>query len=655
MARAATKPDARAEELRERLRDASYRYYVLDDPQLADGEYDELLRELADIEERYPELRTSDSPTQRVGSTPSEKFASHRHLRPMLSLANAVSADELRAFDERVRKLAGVDVSYVCELKIDGLAVSLTYEDGALVTGATRGDGTTGETITANAAHVEGVPHRLRAGAGVPELVELRGEVYMPLATFEELNAQRVAAGLAAFANPRNAAAGGLRQNDPRETRKRRLRFFGYALGEKRGGPALQTQLELLRYLREIGIPTAQDAAKAKVFEAAATIDAVIAYCNRYEARRETLPYEIDGVVVKVDDLAIQECLGAVAKDPRWAIAFKFKPREARTKLIDIAITVGRTGSLNPSAVLEPVRIGGVTVRNATLHNAQYIASNDIRVGDTVLITRAGDVIPRVVGPILSERRGNPPQFAMPDACPVCGAAVDHPEGEAMSRCTNAACPAQLVERVRHFASRGAMDIEGIGDVLAAQLADTGLVRELSDIYAIDAQQLERIERMGEKSAANLLRNIEASKARGLARLLTGLGIRFVGTQTAQMLASDFGSMDALTTASEDDLKQSEGIGPEVAKSVRLFFEQEANLTTIDHLRRANVNMSAPKRERAAAGPLTGKTFVLTGTLPNMTREEAAGMIAAAGGKVGSAVSKKTAYVVAGAAPGTKL
>jgi DNA ligase (NAD+) len=381
----------------------------------------------------------------------------------------------------------------------------------------------------------------------------------------------------------------------------------------------------------------------------------VLAYCAHWEARRDELDYEIDGVVVKVDELALQEKLGVVARDPRWAIAFKFKPREARTRLIDIAVSVGRTGTLNPNAVLAPVQIGGVTVKSATLHNAAYIENNDIRIGDTVLVTRAGDVIPRVVGPILVERTGRERRFRMPDRCPVCGSDVDHPPGEAMSRCTNAACPAQVYERVRHFASRGAMDIEGLGDVMARQLTELGLVRDIADVYKLDAKTLATVPRTGPKSVENLLRNIERSKQRGLARLLYGLGIRFVGTQTAQVLAGDFGSIDALAEASEDQLQQSEGIGPEVAGSVALFFRQRANREVIARLERVGVNTTAPKRLRAVGGKLAGKTLVLTGTLPSLSRDEATQLIVTAGGKVTGSVSKKTDYVVAGDEPGTKL
>jgi DNA ligase (NAD+) len=640
-------PEARAEELRSLIDEANYRYYVLDDPQITDAEYGEALRELLDIEEHYPELRTSDSPTQRVGAPPSEKFAPYEHHSPMLSLGNAFNEDELRAFDERVRKLAGEPVSYVAELKIDGLATSLRYRAGSFERGGTRGDGRVGEDVTPNLKTINSIPLRLRGK--VPDEIEVRGEVYLRKSDFEALNEKRVQAGQPVFANPRNAASGGVRQLDPKLTRARRLSFFGYSIGALRNGEPPATQWEALHYIKDLGFAVNPYVRKC------ASIGEVIAFCEEWETRRDELDYEIDGVVVKADSLAVQERLGAVGREPRWAIAYKFKAREARTKLLDIVITVGRTGTLNPNAVLAPVKIGGVTVQNATLHNAEYIASNDIRVGDTVLVVRAGDVIPRVVGPVLSERKGNPRKFVMPETCPVCGSDVDHPEGEAMSRCTNAACPAQVLERVRHFCSRGAMDIEGIGDVMAQQLTELGLVRDIADIYALDERRLATVPRTGDKTIANLLRNIEASKSRGLARLLTGLGIRFVGTQTAQILAEDFGSIDAIEAASTEELQQSEGIGPEVASSVHLFFQQDANRAMIERLRAAGVAMTAPKRARAADGKLAGKTFVLTGTLPNMTRDEATDLIVQAGGKVTGSVSKKTDYVVAGSEAGSKL
>jgi DNA ligase (NAD+) len=637
------KPAARAAQLRAQLEDANYRYHVLDDPSITDGEYDVLLRELLDLEAAHAELRVPDSPTQRVGAAPSERFAAYHHERPMLSLANAVSPAELRAFDERARKLAGRPLDYVCELKIDGLAIALDYRDGVLQRGGTRGDGRTGEEVTANLKTVRTIPLRVRGKA--PAQLEVRGEVYLRKSDFDRLNAQRERDGLATFANPRNAAAGGVRQLDSALTASRRLSFFAYGVSRE----ATATQWESLRRLEALGFHINPNVRQA------ATIDDAIAYCEEWEARRDELDYEIDGVVVKIDDLDVQERLGAVARDPRWAIAFKFKPREARTKLCEIVVTVGRTGTLNPSAVLDPVQIGGVTVRNATLHNADYIANNDIRIGDTVLVTRAGDVIPRVVGPILAERDGTERVFAMPTVCPVCGSDVDQPPGEAMARCTNAACPAQVYERVRHFASRGAMDIEGLGDVLAEALTASGLVHDIADVYALDADTLGRVPRMAKKSVDNLLRAIEGSKGRGLARLLAGLGIRFVGAQTSQILAGDFGSIDAIAQATEEELQRSEGIGPEVAGSVALFFKQPSNRAMVERLHAAGVDTTAPLRERAATGALFGKTFVLTGTLPNLTREAATESIVAAGGKVTGSVSKKTDYVVAGDDPGSKL
>jgi DNA ligase (NAD+) len=636
-------PRKRAEELRALLEEANERYYGLDDPSITDAEYDAMLRELIELEEANPQLRTPDSPTQRIGSKPSERFEPFKHSAAMMSLANAINEDELRAFDERVRKVAESPFRYVCELKIDGLAIALDYADGAFARGGTRGDGRVGEDVTANLRTISTIP--LQTRRKTRGLLEVRGEVYLRKSDFERLNARREREGLPVFANPRNAASGGVRQLDPKLTAQRRLSCFAYAVAR---GPALRTQMEALALLREMGF-TVNDH-----IESAATIGDAIEYCARWESARDDLDYEIDGVVVKVDDLALQERMGAVARDPRWAIAFKFKPREARTKLTAITVTVGRTGTLNPNAVLEPVQIGGVTVKSATLHNAEYIRSNDIRIGDTVIVTRAGDVIPRVVGPVVSERTGREKRFTMPDVCPVCGSAVDHPPGEAMSRCTNAACPAQVYERVRHFASRGAMDIEGLGDVLAEQLTTLRVVRDIADIYALDRKSLARVPRTGEKSITKLLAAIEGSKSRGLARVITGLGIRFVGEQTAAILAADFGSIASIADASEDALRQSEGIGPEVAASVRLFFDQAANRAMIERLREAGVVLEGAARSRGA-GPLSGKTFVLTGTLPTMTREEASALIVARGGKVTGSVSKKTDYVVAGDEAGSKL
>ncbi len=641
------KPEARAEELRRQIEEANYRYYVQDDPAITDAEYDALLRELLELERTHPEIQTSDSPTQRVGAPASERFAPYEHARPMLSLANAFSEEELRAFDDRARKLAGGCVDYVCELKFDGLAIAVDYADGLLLRGGTRGDGRVGEDVTQNLRTIKTIPLRLRPATAPPRFLEVRGEVFLGRRDFERLNAARERKGLPLFANPRNAASGGVRQLDPKMTAERHLSFFAYQVAARTNETAPKTQLESLELIKRLGFPVNPH------IRAATTVEDVVAYFRHWEKNRDDLDYEIDGVVVKVNDLALQERLGIVARDPRWAIAFKFKPREARTRLKDIVVSVGRTGTLNPNAVLEPVQIGGVSVRSATLHNADYIKSNDIRIGDVVMVTRAGDVIPRVVGPVPSERTGKERVFRMPDRCPVCGSAVDHPPGEAMSRCTNASCPAQVYERVRHYASRGAMDIEGLGNVLAEQLTQGGFVADIADLYTLDLETVLRVPRMGKKSAANLLASIENSKRRGLARLLHALGIRFVGEQTATILANDFGSIDAIAAATETELRESEGIGPEVAGSVRLFFRQQANLEMIERLRAAGVDVTSPKRARSA-GVLRGKIFVLTGTLPHLTREEASQMIVAAGGKVTGSVSKKTDYVVAGDQPGSK-
>ena len=645
--------DARARKLRARLDEASYKYHVLDAPEISDAEYDALLRELVELESENPELVTSDSPTQRVGAAPIEAFAPFHHARPMLSLANAFEEEELRAFDARVRRLAGTAVAYTCELKIDGLAIALRYERGRLERGGTRGDGSVGEDVTPNLRTIRSVPLALRTASKnavtVPGALEVRGEVYMRRSDFAQLNKRREAEGQPPFANPRNAASGGVRQLDPKNTAARRLSFFAYAIGDLHGGPALKGQHALLQYLGTLGFPTNRHATLC------ATIDDVLAFCARWEHQRESLDYEIDGVVVKVDDLAIQEKLGAAGKDPRWAIAFKFAAAEARTKLLVIEVNVGRTGSVNPFAVLEPVPIGGVIVRRATLHNQDVIDRKDIRIGDVVIVRRAGEVIPEVVGPVLGERKGRLKRYVLPTKCPVCGAAIERLPDEAMSYCTNAACPAQLRERIRHWCSRGAMDVEGIGDILATQLVDLGLVHDVADVYALDAGKLETVPRMGPKSIENVLASIESSKSRGLARVLVGLGIRYVGSQNAAVLASDFGTLDAIVEAGVEDLIASEGVGDRIAESVHGFFAQSSNRAIVARLARLGVDLTAPKRAARANAPLAGKTFVLTGTLPNLTREEAGALVVEAGGKVSSAVSRKTDYVVAGSEAGSKL
>ncbi len=641
-------PTERARDLRELIEDANYRYYVVDDPAISDQEYDRLFQELLRLEEDHPELATPDSPTQRVGAAASSDFPPYPHAVAMLSLGNAFDEDGLRAFDARVTKLAGKAAAYVCELKIDGLAVSVRYEGGRLVSAGTRGDGMVGEDVTPNIRTIRTVPMNLRAKP--PAKLDVRGEVYLAKSAFERLNATREARGEPAFANPRNAASGGLRQKDPRLTAERRLAFFAYASGAFEGAKVQpQTQLELLTYLREAGFPVNENARRC------GSLEAVLAYCRRWEDERESLDYEIDGVVIKVDDLALQAKLGYAGREPRWAIAYKFRAREARTKLLDIGINVSRSGKLNPYAILEPVALGGVTVERATLHNLDDIRRKDIRIGDTVVVHRAGDVIPYVVGPALELRPKNARIFAMPKKCPVCGSAIDQPPDDVFSYCTNVACPAQVTERIRHYCSRGAMDIEGVGDVLADQLVAADLAHDVADLYELAVEKLAALPRMGEKSAQNVVDNIAASKRRGLARLLSGLNIRFVGGQNAALLAGAFGSIDAIAAASQDALSAIPGIGPQIAESVAFFFDRPQNLKVIERLKKHGVDTTAPKRKMAATGPLAGKTFVLTGTLPKLTREEASELIAGAGGKVAGSVSKKTDYVVAGEEAGSKL
>ncbi|MGP6192334.1 MAG: NAD-dependent DNA ligase LigA [Vulcanimicrobiaceae bacterium] len=638
----------RAAELRAQLEEANYNYHVLDAPAISDEQYDALLEELVKLEETHPELVTPDSPTQHVGGVSLSEFPPYRHTVPMLSLANAFDEAELRAFDARVRRLAGSSPAYVCELKIDGLAISLHYEAGKLTAAGTRGDGNVGEEVTPNVRTVREIPRALKDG--FPARLDARGEVYLRKSDFEALNRTRAAAGKPLFANPRNTAAGGLRQKDARLTAERKLSFFAYAIGAFEGHERPRTQYDLLEYLSRIGL-----AVNLAGAERCATIDEVIAFCARWESERETLDYEIDGIVIKVDDLELQSRLGYAGKDPRWATAFKFRAREARTKLLDIGVNVSRTGKLNPYAILEPVLIGGVTVQNATLHNEADIVRKDIRIGDTVIVHRAGDVIPYVVGPVLELRPPSARVYKLPERCPVCNSKVERPEGDAFSYCTNISCPAQLRERVRHYCSRGAMDIEGIGDVLASALVESKLVTHVADLYDLTAEKLGSLPRMGDKSIANILDAIEGSKMRGLARLLAALNIRYVGGQNAALLASEFGSSDALEAATKDDLVRVEGIGEQIAESVAFFFAQPQNRAALERLRAHGVGMTAPKRERAPAGALAGKTLVLTGTLPSLTRDEASALIEEAGGKVSSSVSKKTDYVVAGEAAGSKL
>jgi DNA ligase (NAD+) len=651
------------EALREQIRYHNYRYYVLDEPIISDAEYDALMRELRALEAAHPELVTPDSPTQRVGAPPSEQFARVQHVVPMLSLANASDEAEVRAWYDRVVRLLGNDaqVAFVVEPKIDGLAVTLIYRNGILVRGATRGDGETGEDVTANLRTIPSIPLRLGAFANNPErqtngapvqavippLIEVRGEVYMRIADFLRLNEQLAASGEKVAANPRNAAAGSLRQKDPAITARRPLRFFAYGIGQIEG-VQVQTQWETLNLLRTLGFPVNRDARR---FE---RLNDALAYCREWMTRRDELEYEVDGAVIKIDSLAQQAQLGVVGRDPRWAIAFKFPAREAVSRLIDIVVNVGRTGVITPNAVIEPVNIGGVTVRNASLHNADYIAERDIRIGDYVIVKRAGDVIPYIVGPIVARRDGSERPWQMPATCPACGTPLERAEGEVAYRCPNfGICPAQITRRIEHFVSRGAMDIAGIGEKQVQLFVERGWVQDVADLYTLTPDHFVNVEGYGPKRVANLLSAIADSKNRPLHRLIVGLGIRYVGEVVAQILADHFGSLDALAAASADEIDALEGIGPAIAASVAAYFARPESKALIAKLKRAGVRTEAQETARASRGnALAGKTFVITGTLPSMSREEASALITAHGGKVSGSVSKKTDYLVIGAEPG---
>jgi DNA ligase (NAD+) len=648
---------ARAAELRAELAQHDYRYYVLDDPSVSDAEYDRLMNELRALEAAHPPLITPDSPTQRVSGTPSAEFREVVHRVPMLSLENAFSSEEVAAFDRRIHerlKVEGV-LDYVAEPKLDGLAVTVTYRDGRLEQAATRGDGTRGEDVTANVRTIRAVPQRLRAGA--PALLEARGEVFMPLRGFERMNAQARERGEKLFVNPRNAAAGSLRQLDPNITRARPLAAFFYALGALEGESLPARQSQLLARLRELGLPVAPEARSVR------GVDGCVKYYRDLGARRAALPYQIDGVVYKLDSRADQERLGFVSRAPRWAIAHKFPAEEAQTRVRDVEFNVGRTGALTPIARLDPVFVGGVTVSNVTLHNIDEVHRKDVRLGDTVIVRRAGDVIPELVSVVLEKRPMDPqrpaepksPPVELPQVCPVCGSKVVRLEGEAVARCTGAfTCRAQRQEALRHFASRRALDIEGLGDKLVEQLVERELVRSPADLYGLAAGQLADLERMGEKSAANLVAAIGKSRETTLPRLLYGLGIPDVGEATALSLARHFGSLEALMKASEAEILKVQDVGPVVAAEVAAFFASEDHINVIKELRDKGVTWSDMPRLKGA-GVLAGRTFVLTGTLVGMTREEAQAALIALGARVAGSVSKKTSYVVAGADAGSKL
>jgi DNA ligase (NAD+) len=651
--------ELRAKELRTELARHAHAYYVLDNPTVPDAEYDRLFRELQALEAAHPELISPDSPTQRVGGRPLDGFETVTHAVPMLSLNNAFTEEDLTAFDRRCREglelpVVAEPVAYAAEPKFDGLAITLIYQDGVFVQGATRGDGASGEDVSQNLRTVRSIPLRLR-GENVPSLLEVRGEVLMFRQAFEDLNKRQAARGEKTFANPRNAAAGSLRQLDSRITAERSLRFFAYSVVRAEGGRVCASHSETMSWLRELGFPVSE--LRDVVYGA----EGLWAYYQKVGAQRDSLPFDIDGVVYKVDQKTLQDRLGFVSRAPRWAIAHKYPAQEELTELLDIEVQVGRTGAITPVARLKPVFVGGVTVTNATLHNEDELRRKGLRIGDTVIVRRAGDVIPEVVGPVLDRRTGSEREFVMPLVCPVCGSHIVRAEDEAVARCSGGLyCPAQRKQALLHFAQRRAMDIEGLGDKLVDQLVDTDRVKTPADLYALNIGALLGMERMAEKSALNLLEAIEKSRSTTLARFIFGLGIRNVGESTAKDLARHFGTLDALLSADLEQLQQVPDVGPVVAASLRQFLAEEHNRAVVEQLRKAGVHWpehapAAADEAAAPGGAVAGKTFVLTGTLPTMTRDAAAALIEAAGGKVSGSVSKKTDYVVAGEEAGSKL
>jgi len=638
-----------ARRLREELNNHIYRYYVLDSPVVSDAEYDVMYRKLLDLEEQHPELITPDSPTQRVGPPPAAGFKPVKHRGRMMSLDNAFTLEELKAFEERVHRLlsAAALVEYVCELKMDGIAVALTYEKGLLAKGATRGDGEVGEDITPNLRTVPAIPLRLMADES-PEVIEVVGEVYMPESSFLHLNEERLEKGEPPFANPRNAAAGSLRQLDPAITARRNLSMVTFAIGSSTG-QVPQNQWDLLAYLRKLGFRLGEHNVKVS------SMDEVFAFCEEWQGKRNELSYEIDGVVVKVNSLGQQLELGYTSKSPRWAIAFKFPPEEKTTTVVDIMVGVGRTGALTPVAVLEPVFVAGSTITHATLHNEDDVRRKDVRIGDRVIVRKAGDVIPEIVGVVKDVRTGAEKIWKMPERCPVCHSLAEREEGEAVTRCTNVACPAQTFERILHFAGRGAMDIDGMGSVTVYQMLDKGFIKDVADIFFLTREHTGELPGYKEKSIDNLMAAIVAARDRPLWRLVYGLGIRHVGSHVARVVTERFRSIDSLIDATEEDFVAIEGIGPRIAESIAFFFDQKENLQVIDKLRRGGVRMADEARAAPAEGPLSGKAFVLTGGLDDFTREHASEIIEGLGGRVSGSVSKKTDYVLAGADPGSKL
>jgi DNA ligase (NAD+) len=637
------------EELRRVIQHHNYRYYVFDDPEISDAEYDRLMRQLETIEQQHPEFITPDSPTQRVGAEPLKVFSSTTHTIPMLSLTNAMSQEEVRDFDERVKRFLKTesDIEYVAEPKLDGLAVELIYENGKFVQGSTRGDGFTGEDITQNLRTIKSLPLILlkQAILPFPGRLEVRGEVIMQINDFEKLNKKREEAGEPLFANPRNAAAGSVRQLDSRITAQRPLDFYCYGIGAAED-TTLMSQWDMLQALKSWGLKVSPHINKCK------TIHETIRACQEIEAKRETLPYEIDGAVIKVNSFELQARLGTISKSPRWAIAFKFTPHQETTIIEDIQVQVGRTGALTPVAILRPVHVGGVVVRHATLHNQDEIERKDIRIGDTVIIQRAGDVIPQVVKVITDKRTGKEIIFLMPDLCPVCDAKVMRSKEEAVYRCTGDQCIAKLKERIKHFSSKRAMDIDGLGEKLVEQIVDKGLVKNVADLYHISHEAWSDLERMADKSAQNIVDAIEKSKHAGLERLIYALGIRHVGEQVAKVLVESLKNLNKIEKASKEELMEINDIGPEVAESIVQFFSQEVNRSVLEQLQKSGVCMEPKLTPKA--GNFSGKTFIFTGTLEHFTRDEAEQMVQAHGGKIASTVSSKTDYVVAGKDPGSK-
>ncbi|MEC0697378.1 NAD-dependent DNA ligase LigA [Bacillus atrophaeus] len=638
----------RAEDLRSTINKYSYEYYTLDEPSVPDSEYDKLMQELLALEEEYPDLRTPDSPTQRVGGAVIDAFQKVRHGTPMLSLGNAFNAEDLRDFDRRVRQAVGDDVAYNVELKIDGLAVSLRYEDGYFVRGATRGDGTTGEDITENLKTIRNIPLKMKRNLSI----EVRGEAYMPKRSFEALNKERLKKEEEPFANPRNAAAGSLRQLDPKIAAKRNLDIFVYSIAEL-DEMGVDTQSQGLDFLDEIGFKTNQERKKC------GTIDEVIDMIEELQAKRADLPYEIDGIVVKVDSLDQQEELGFTAKSPRWAIAYKFPAEEVVTTLLDIELNVGRTGVITPTAVLEPVKVAGTTVQRASLHNEDLIREKDIRILDKVVIKKAGDIIPEVVNVLTEQRTGQEKEFNMPTTCPECGSELVRIEGEVALRCINPECPAQIREGLIHFVSRNAMNIDGLGERVITQLFQEKLVRNVADLYKLTKERVIQLERMGEKSTDNLISSIQKSKENSLERLLFGLGIRFIGSKAAKTLAMHFESLDHLKKANKEELLAIDEIGEKMADAVITYFQKEEMLELLDELEQLGVNTlyKGPKKVKVEDSDsyFAGKTIVLTGKLEELSRNDAKAQIEALGGKLTGSVSKNTDLVIAGEAAGSKL